>query len=366
MKKIILPLAFFLWGHLASADVTYIPVYITDDLLPALTLDTQVIHQNFKSQGLTWLEGQQCKAAYQKLFNKDRIKMSLYFGYADLEAGNEHTADFAERAWFEDQLTEDCVDAVSVCGFAQAETNPKVYTKKLNVYGHVVELALTLYNSSLTESHIENTGARAADQNLKTAALEKSYIQSLQNDDISFYFGHARYGSGPGFGPIKDFSKAWFRNYTRKPVLKDIRQSLKANQEPAKMIGMINCDAQAHYGYYLNHNAPSSSLLLSRETILSEDALRILFMSVNSLFNLTCETEMKELFRKSITTVYYRQHEGKPTSIDEKTPLLFNFFKKEKVEGDRYWQWVVGNLLSIEHTMSVNDVEKAAGTQPKK
>ena len=345
-------------GTLRAEEETFTPDYITDDILPQLIEDVQTVHSSM-SKPLDLANQTKCDQAYSKLFNKDQITMSVYFGYADLGKGDKNTGDIAERAWFEDQLTEPCVGNLVVCNLTPSETDDDVYYKKIKVNGRTVKIAMKLYNASLTDNVKINTESRATEQLAKSQAIQDSYMQSLQRDDIVIYFGHARYGSGPGFKPIKDFSNDWYKNYLRIPFLKEIRQTLKQTESPAKLIGMINCDAQAHYGHYLSKSAPTSALLMARQTISSSDALRTLFMSVQGLLSLTCEPEMNELFKKTLTRIYYWHYEPKPTSVDDKTAFLFNFYDNEKVEGNFYWQWMFNDLASVEKSVEVVDLTKA-------
>lgn len=303
-----------------------------------------------KPQTMTETEANECRLSYQKLYSKPDVNWSIYFGYGD-GASENYTTDMAERDIFEKEIKAPCPQFrpdIQLCNFKPDTLISGQYTKQIKTKdGYIVTVRLKLYNSSLTSEIAKNT-ERKSDQKKKSKAIEKSYLHALQTDDIVFYSGHARHGTGPGFSPV---SKSPFSKLVKgifRPMASKMYNSIGEDdrvdhsddtypppapiaKSPAHILGFFACEAEAYYGVNLAHRT-DAGLILTRQSISTDDNMRLLYASTNNVLTETCEKDFAQSMNKSIKTIYYRQKKGPPSSFDEKMPKLFNFFHKDKVK----------------------------------
>lgn len=295
-------------------------------------------------------ETEQCRSSYQKLFSKPDLNWSIYFGYGD-GASENYTTDMAERDILEKEIKSPCPQFrpdIQLCDFKADSLISGQYTKQIRTKnGQTVNVRLKLFNSSLT-SEITVNKERKSDQKKKSKALEKSYIHALQTDDIVFYSGHARHGSGPGFRPLSKnpFSKMVTGLF--RPMASKMYNALGEDDrvdhsddvypppaartgKPPALLGFFACEAEAHYGVNLAHRT-DAGLILTRQSISTVDNMRLLYAASNNLLTESCEKDFTQSMNQSIKTIYYRQKKGPPTAYDDKMPKLFNFFHKDKVK----------------------------------
>lgn len=290
----------------------------------------------------------QCRTSYQKIFNKSDIRWSVFFGYGDGD-GDDHTTDFAERDLFEKEIQLPCPELnpeIQLCGFKREGDQPGQYVKQItNKDQFVVNIHLLLYNASLTSEMNVNLKEKEKEQRRKSKKIEKTFIESLHTEDILFYVGHARHGSGPGFRPLVRKSRDWWIATLFRPMVNNVMNSLdpqppidnfpqlKGNVNNPSIMGFFSCEAEAHYGAEMVRKSPETSLILTRQSISSSDNLRLLYAASNALLAQECDTEFQQSLKESITTVYYSPKKGPPESFEEKMPRFFNFFHKDKVKG---------------------------------
>lgn len=296
-------------------------------------------------------ETEQCRSSYQKLFSKPELNWSIYFGYGD-GAGELYTTDFAERDLFEKEIKSPCPrfrPDIQLCDFKEDSLISGQYTKQIKTKdGQAVTVRLKLFNSSLT-SEIAVNKEKKSEQKRKSKALEKSYLHALQHDDIVFYSGHSRHGTGPGFRPLSKNPASWLVRALFRPMAakmysslgEDDRyqnnddayppQSTNTTGKTAAILGFFACEAEAHYGVNLAHRT-DAGLILTRQSITTVDNMRLLYASSNSLLTQSCEKDFAQSMNKSIKTIYYRPNKGMPTSYENKMPKFFNFFHKDKVK----------------------------------
>lgn len=302
------------------------------------------------TQARTTTEEEQCRDSYQKLFSKPELNWSIYFGYGD-GAGEKYTTDMAERDIFEKEIKAPCPQFrpdIELCDFKADDLISGQYTKQITTKdGRSVTVRLKLFNASLT-SEIAVNNARKAEQKKKAKALEKSFLHALETDDIVFYSGHSRHGSGPGFrplskNPLSRFFTGLFRPMASKMYSRlgeddryendDIYHSTSTNTtgKSAAILGFFACEAEAHFGANLAHRT-DAGLILTRQSITTVDNMRLLYASTNSLLTQSCERDFAQSMNKAIKTIYYRPKKGIPTSYEDRMPKFFNFFHKDKVK----------------------------------
>ncbi len=345
---------FILTFSVSSFAETFRAGYISRPLKSEILETLSSVKNEVPNDQLTALETKQCAKAYAKLFSKDQFKMSVYFGYGDMEK-SDYTTDLDERRFFESFLTMDCREGVSLCGFEK--TKPNTYSKKITLNQRTVDFQISLYHSSLTEVEKINRVTEKDRQDKLSRQLQLNYINSLINDDAVMYFGHARRGSGPGFFPIDEKSWFWLKTYSTTPFLKEINKSLLKSKKSAGLIGMINCDGGGHYGKYVNQLAKNSSLFLRRQTTEGGDALRVLVIGVDGLLSESCEPQMNALLKKSVAYVFYNAKEKPPKSMSKVQPKFFKFYDADKIYGETYWQGLLKIVTEDETVMLASELE---------
>lgn len=294
-------------------------------------------------------ESEQCRTSYQKLFSKPDINWSIYFGYGD-GASDKYTTDMAERDIFEKEIKSPCPSFrpdIQLCGFREDPTISSQYVKQIRTQeGQVVNVRLKLFNSSLTTEVAVNR-EKKSEQKKKSKALERSYLHALQTDDIVFYSGHARHGTGPGFRPLSNNPGSRLITALFRPMASKMYNSLgeddradhsddvyppptRAVKSPA-VLGFFACEAEAYFGVNLAHRT-DAGLILTRQSISTVDNMRLLYASSNNLLTQACEKDFTQSMTQAIKTIYYRKKKGPPTSYEDKMPKFFNFFHKDKVK----------------------------------
>jgi len=325
------------------------PYWLPDAIPYGIYNDFKEELATLKSQPHDETETEQCRSSYQKLFSKPELNWSIYFGYGD-GASENYTTDMAERDILEKEIKSPCPQFrpdIQLCDFRADSLISGQYTKQIKTKdGQVVNVRLKLFNSSLT-SEIAVNKEKKSEQKKKSKALEKSYLHALQTDDIVFYSGHARHGSGPGFRPLSEnplsklvtglFRPMAFKMYDtlgeddRVDHSDDVYPRSIPEGKPPAILGFFACEAEAHYGVNLAHRT-DSGLILTRQSISTVDNMRLLYASSNNLLTESCEKDFTQSMNQSIKTIYYRKKKGPPTSFDDKMPKLFNFFHKDKVK----------------------------------
>ncbi|MES2801542.1 MAG: hypothetical protein V4654_03540 [Bdellovibrionota bacterium] len=324
--------------------------YWLPDLIPyGVYNDFKEELATLKPQPIDETETEQCRSSYQKLFSKPDLNWSVYFGYGD-GASEKYTTDMAERDIFEKEIKAPCPSFrpdIQLCDFREDSISSQ-YVKQIKTKdGQVVNVRLKLFNSSLT-SEIAVNKEKKTEQKIKSKALEKSYLHALQTDDIVFYSGHARHGTGPGFRPLSKNPASKLITALFRPMAAKMYNSLEEDdrvdhadnvypppsaplgKSPA-ILGFFACEAEAHYGVNLAHRT-DAGLILTRQSISTVDNMRLLYAASNNLLTQSCEKDFSQIMNQAIKTIYYRQKKDPPTSYDDKMPKLFNFFHKDAVK----------------------------------
>lgn len=305
-------------------------------------------NENSNQKNLSALEKEQCQKAYSKFSHKKNIKWSIFFGYGDI-SDPQHTSDLAERDLFERELISECDyqrPSNKVCGFEKLSEN--LYKKTIySSSSEPVTYEIKLYNAS-ADSVVEKQKENKI-QKKHSKTIQNLFSESLKKDDFVFYVGHARYGTGPGFKPLEKFSFSWFIAALFRPSSQKLRYSLGyedtstdmneqsrwvINEKQPDVIGFFACDAEGHYGKMLSQLAPNSGLILTRQSILTSDNLKLLYAATQGLLNKSCESDMQSDFNSAISTVFYNPQKGPPTNeqITELMPKFFNFYHKDKIK----------------------------------
>lgn len=272
----------------------------------------------------------ECQAAYSRLYQNPILRISAYFGYSNIK---ELVYDKVQRSQFEDKLTGICpVDqSTQLCGFSKDSENPNLLTKEIigpDQRPRTVEIRLG--DSAYTIMDAVNKNHDAQAQNQKSAATKKNFLSALTTDDVVFYIGHARYGTGPGFYPLRNQD---FIHAVTKPDLYEMLTVLKNSQHKPQIFGMLACETKALYGATLHQTLPNAALILTNQTTMTDDSIRTLETSVDDLLAMKCQKDFNQDLKRATKYLSYSGNDLKKNDA-EKFPVIAGFFQQV---GKRYF-----------------------------
>lgn len=328
------------------------------------------IHNKHLHMPLSSEDQNKCEKAYSRFLSQPDLNWSIFFGYGDGDDPT-HTNDLAERVLFEEQITAPCIEGLGACGFTPEEGKPGAYTRvMISQQNTPVTVHLKIYHSSLTSSMWVNQHKKRSQQMRLSKYVEAQFLNALAHDDIVFYVGHARHGSGPGFRPLEFKSKNWWLATLLQPMNANVRKTLAGpdseesfldlkrppDTSAPKAIGFFVCDAEAHYGRMLSYSSPDSALLLTRNTIFIPDNNRAMFAGANAILTQSCQADLQEQLNVSITKIYYHEKKGLPKNITKTLPRDFNFFEKDKIHNQNEIKMLLRDHFDKEVSIDRSDL----------
>jgi len=350
----------------AGKDVFTSPYFGADDV-NSFMQDLADVHNN--PVQVSDHANARCEAAYGKLFAKPNIRWSIFWGYSNDSDG--HTEDLSARHLFESQLTKPCITGLALCEFSAQAGKPGEYFKTLwNRQRQPVTVHLRLYHSSVTSDVAQNEGLFRAQQLAQSAFVEAEFLKALNTDDVVFYEGHARHGSGPGFRPLTEHSKQWWLATLFQPMINNVLKTLVGSSNDVQtlipqapgLIGLFVCDGEAYYGEELaraTHN--QTALLLSRETAQVDDDSRTTYAASNAILAQACEDEFQTQLNVAIRTIYYYNEKGIPKDLTTLTPHLFDFFEREHLHSQNQIKMLLDERRLHEGVQKVDFIKDPKG-----
>jgi hypothetical protein len=268
---------------------------------------------------------QECRKAYENLFSGPEFKIGIFLGYSEV---GKNVTDGPRKAALASLLSRKCVRNQGLCGFSRDVDDADHFAKTIVApNGQKKRIILTVMNSSYSENDTENKGTYANLQADKSDGIRAAFLKSLREDDAVFYLGHSRHGTGPGFKPMGALD--WANALASKPALAEMLDTLKISGAKPKILGMLSCLGEQHYAKLLSKAAPTSALLLIRQTAANTDLERTLASALNALLARKCERRLQKDLQEA--TRYFRVGlSDQGISIDERFPVLYNFFAKNK------------------------------------
>jgi hypothetical protein len=115
----------------------------------------------------------------------------------------------------------------------------------------------------------------------------------MERDDIVFYIGHSRYGTGPGFYRLPLFSSQWLSTYIHSPLLSATIRKLEQTSTPPKIFGIFSCSSQRYYAKKFHSAAPDMALIVSTGMTLYNLNIVEAVDALNSIFGNLCYSEGK-------------------------------------------------------------------------
>lgn len=267
-------------------------------------------------------EALSCAQAYEKIYRDSQLDISLFLGYGD-NGGT--VLDPYDRASLAERLAYPCGQEDQFCGFIRDKDDADIFTKTITrANGKKDKIRIRLMNSAVSSFHADNTGKLKAQQERQSARIKKAFLQSLTEDEVVIYEGHARRGTGPGFQPMGTVD--WAMATANKSSLNDMVKTLKTAKTKPALIGMLTCEGESHYGKILNETVPDTALLLTRQTTTFNDTREILMNSVNAILKKECANKFRNTIKDSVQTIYSTELEG-DKNYQEKLPEVYGLFE---------------------------------------
>ena len=116
----------------------------------------------------------------------------------------------------------------------------------------------------------------------------------IQHNDVIFYVGHARQGTGPGFQPFEAFSRSWWQALLPASSLDEMSRTLQAGRQHPKLIGLFACSTRQYYEQRIRQVLPDTALVLSAGTTYSDTDCTNLLEALNALLGRQCEQKFRQ------------------------------------------------------------------------
>lgn len=267
-------------------------------------------------------EARSCRALYDDIFKDGVMRVTFVFGYHDASG---RTLDGRFYQYTFDALTRRCPNSSSpVCGYRVISGSRSSYTAVLsrpvqlraaNGTNRLVEIRIQLARSSHSSDDERNLvrGEPSEKQRELTRHMEDLFFGGIsgfnadgsprEKCEICAYFGHARDGGGPDFGPVP---YAWRKadgkpNYdlyqARRPGYRKLIASLKrAQNDPPKLVALQACYSHLHFwsrkteGKSLSDFADKTGFLLTRKLSWPQNFQQTVGVFLDTVLGLRCKS----------------------------------------------------------------------------
>jgi hypothetical protein len=187
----------------------------------------------------------------------------------------------------------------------------------------MIQVSASSYSTHTIINEDEKSGSQL--QKNLTELQWKSFEKSLKQDTVVIYVGHARYGSGPDFGPLDPYSYKAIKGTLTKPNLDRMTQALASSPTPPKVLGLVTCQAKSYYAKEIHDMSPNTSLILTNQSTAFVDNLGTVLSSLESLLGMKCQDGFQKSFLD--TTTFYSTHKYDTLTYREKLTTIAGFFE---------------------------------------
>jgi hypothetical protein len=245
-----------------------------------------------------------CKSAYDRVFARPTVEVSVFFGYTNDEAdpgapATDLVYDPFVKESFSRLLQQPCSGSLAACDF-RPEGNADTLVRELpGPDGRPRTVRIHLEASSVTESDRQNRHPLGSRQKSHSRGIERDFLASLDGSQVVIYAGHARHGTGPGFKPLPSGSLSWIEAGIFHPSWRRMRTALKRAKSPPALIGMFACLTDHFYRKGLMKAAPRSGLVLTEVSMQVEEAHESLLGTLNAVLGLRCEADFGKSLRNT-------------------------------------------------------------------
>lgn len=244
------------------------------------------------------INSRHCANTYAPMYKDGQLNVSVFFGFNELTHSGIVVDPFNVRSFLR-QLQQPCEGDIQACDFIwsgrpQTADQPFVLRKKVDYQGHPVEVRIRLFDSAVDDNYQHILKGLTQLQQQKTDQVKTHFLAALATEDAVFYQGHARIGTGPGFGPFSSFSQQWWKAVLLQPNLHAMLDTLSQRTRPLPMLGMYGCDTHTYYADALNRASPQTATLLSTGVTYTDADSTRLFGTLNAVLGQRCEQPFKQ------------------------------------------------------------------------
>jgi hypothetical protein len=131
-------------------------------------------------------------------------------------------------------------------------------------------------------------------QREKSKRVTNLFLESIEKNDIVFYIGHSRFGTGPGFYCLPPLSSQWLSTYIYSPVLSSTLSKLEQTSTPPKIFGIFGCSSRRHYAKKIHSAAPDMALIVTTGITLYDQNIVDAVHALNSIFGNLCYSDNRD------------------------------------------------------------------------
>jgi hypothetical protein len=227
-----------------------------------------------------------CFQEYSKLYKNRSLRVSVFLGLMDAPDGS--LWDRPAKHSLIEYLTRECYSDNYACGFIQKSTDPNVLQKTTIDFNNII---INIHDSSVSDSFDTNNSKLLLAQQEKSKRITNLFLESIEKNDIVFYIGHSRFGTGPGFYWLPPLSSQWLSTYIYSPVLSGTLRKLEQTSTPPKIFGIFGCSSQRHYAKKFHSAAPDMALILTTGITLYDQDIVEAVHALNSIFGNMCYSD---------------------------------------------------------------------------
>lgn len=209
------------------------------------------------SPSLSHKSDDECDQVYSKLYDNGEMRVSIFLGAMNTQ--NNVCLDPQAKQAFVEYLTRDCQPNFFACGFSQRSNDPTILRKTT----HSKTIIISIYDSSVSEDLKKNVAELASEQQIKSEQVTEAFLKSIETDDVIFYLGHSRYGTGPGFYHLPFLSTQWTSTFILSPLRSRIISKLDQSFSSPQVLGLFGCNSQRYYASEIHAVAPEVALVVS-------------------------------------------------------------------------------------------------------
>jgi hypothetical protein len=238
------------------------------------------------SNSITQGSRDDCFQEYSKLYKNGTLRVSVFLGLMDTPNGS--LWDRPAKHSLIEYLTKECYSDNYACGFIQKSSDPNVFQKTTIDFNNII---INIHDSSVSDSYESNNTELLLAQQEKSKRVTNLFLESIEKNDIVFYIGHSRFGTGPGFYLLPPLSSQWLLTYIYSPVLSATLRKLEQTSTPPKIFGIFGCSSQKHYAKKIHSAAPDMALILTTGITLYDQNIGEAVHALNSILGNICYSD---------------------------------------------------------------------------
>lgn len=251
---------------------------------------------------------QACVAAYQEVFNKPIVNISVVFGYKDTRPAR-FVGDRHERLAFVQKILRPCTKTSEACGFERSPKNSDLFFKKIKgLSKKPITVQLKVVHSATGSDDQGNRNDPF--QSWQSEYAKETFFSGIKDSDVLFYNGHSRFGGGPDFEPphlndANEVDAPYYQN--QKPgfvktldVIQVQSFTKGAVGGRMKVFGLFSCGSSQHFTEEIQQYS-GVGLISSKNLIYYADALDNSLIALDSFLQMRCLKQFNASLRNGNT-----------------------------------------------------------------